>query len=136
MAQPEVVLSSRDVDRIDALLSGLPSSEAATKSNLEAELERGRIVEPGEVPPDVVTMNSSVRFSIASSGEQFSKTLVFPRDADGSADRVSILAPVGSALLGLSTGSTIEWPRHGGGHLTVRIDEIVYRPERAGDYHL
>ena len=78
-------------------------------------------------------MNSTVRFSIDSSGDDFCLTLVYPKDVDGSGDKISILAPVGSALLGLSTGDEIEWPRPGGGMIKVRIVEIVYQPEREGN---
>ena len=54
---------------------------------------------------------------------------------DASGGTISILAPVGSALLGLTEGDEIEWPSPGGGALRVRIMEILYQPERAGDYH-
>ena len=93
------------------------------------------VVEPEQIPPTVVTMNSTVRFSIDSSGEDFCLTLVYPKDVDGSGNTISILAPVGSALLGLSTGDEIEWPRPGGGTIKVRIVEIIYQPERAGKFH-
>jgi regulator of nucleoside diphosphate kinase len=61
-------------------------------------------------------------------------TLVFPRDADGSADKVSILAPVGSALLGLRFGDSIEWPIPGGRTIRLRVLSIQYQPEAAGDF--
>jgi regulator of nucleoside diphosphate kinase len=60
-------------------------------------------------------------------------TLVYPKDMDSSDRKISILAPVGSALLGLSQGAQIEWPKPGGGILRVRIEEIVYQPERSTD---
>ena len=99
-------------------------------------MERATIVEPGSVPPTVVTMNSTVKFCIEPSGETFCLTLVYPRDVDAEGRTISVLAPVGSALLGLSLGDEIEWPRPGGGVLHVRIEEILYQPERSGDYHL
>ena len=80
-------------------------------------------------------MNSTVRFALEDSGEEFSYTLVYPRDVDGSEGRISVLAPVGSALLGLSTGDRISWPGPGGKPISVRIVEVVYQPERAGDLH-
>lgn len=61
--------------------------------------------------------------------------LVYLQDMDGSADRISVLAPVGSALLGLTAGEHIEWPRPGGGTLKVRLVEVLYQPERAGEFH-
>jgi regulator of nucleoside diphosphate kinase len=69
------------------------------------------------------------------SGNDFCLTLVYPRDMDGSADRVSIFAPVGSALLGMSVGDELAWPGPGGKAMTVRVKEVVYQPEAAGELH-
>ncbi|SDA26232.1 GreA/GreB family elongation factor [Nitrosospira sp. Nsp11] len=133
-SRPQVVLTSQDLDRLEALLETLPANAFPAKE-LRAELDRSEIVEPEQIPPSVVTMNSTVRFSIDSSGDDFCLTLVYPKDVDGSGDKISILAPVGSALLGLSTGDEIEWPRPGGGMIKVRIVEIVYQPEREGKFY-
>jgi regulator of nucleoside diphosphate kinase len=133
-SRPQVVLTSQDLDRLEALLETLPANAFPAKE-LRAELDRSEIVEPEQIPPSVVTMNSTVRFSIDSSGEDFCLTLVYPKDVDGSGEKISILAPVGSALLGLSTGDEIEWPRPGGGMIKVRIVEIVYQPEREGKFY-
>ena len=133
--KPGVVLSSRDAERLEKLLASLPASAFAGKQELEAELDRADIVEPDEIPSDVVTMNSTVRFRVASSEEEFTLTLVYPKDMDDSGKTISILAPVGSAMLGLSQGDEIEWPKPGGGMLKVHIEEITYQPERAGEYH-
>lgn len=133
--KPQIILTSQDLDRLDALLESLPAKAFPDKAALQAELDRAEVVEPQEVPPSVVTMNSTVRFSIEDSDEDFRLTLVYPKDTDGNADRISILAPVGSALLGLSVGDELEWPRPGGGTMKVRVVEIVYQPERAGEFH-
>lgn len=133
--QPEILLPSQDIDRIERLLDSLGPGTVPGRSALEAELKRATIVEPQDIPPEVVTMNSTVRFQIESTGESFVMTLVYPRDMDDSPEKISILAPVGSALLGLSVGSRIEWPRPGGGTTTVRIEEVEYQPERSGEYH-
>ena len=93
------------------------------------------MVEPEQIPPDVVTMNSTVRFKIAETGEDFRLTLVYPKDAQGEPDRISILAPVGSALLGLAVGDELQWPKPGGEISTVRVMEVSYQPERSGDLH-
>ena len=61
--------------------------------------------------------------------------LVYPRDMDGSADRLSIFAPVGSALLGLAVGDELAWPGPGGKPMTVKVKAIVYQPESAGELH-
>ena len=133
--KPQVILTSRDLNRLEALLESLPENAFPGKAALQAELDRAEVVAPQQVPPSVVTMNSTVRFSIEDSGGDFCLTLVYPKDIDGNADRISILAPVGSALLGLSVGDELEWPRPGGGMMKVRVVEIVYQPERAGEFH-
>ena len=133
--KPNIVISSQDADRLDDLLDGLSVSEFPGKADLLAELERAEVVASEAIPPTVVTMNSTVRFRVVSTEQEFEMTLVYPKDADGSGKTISILAPVGSALLGLSQGEEIEWPRPGGGAVQVRIEEIVYQPERSGDYY-
>ncbi|MCG5513591.1 nucleoside diphosphate kinase regulator [Ectothiorhodospira shaposhnikovii] len=134
-SKPNIVLSSQDYDRLDSLLASISETAFPGKAALQAELDRAEVVDPEQIPPTVVTMNSTVRFVMDSTGESFCMTLVYPKDSTGQADKVSILAPVGSALLGLSVGDQIEWPRPGGGVIRVRIDEILYQPESAGDFH-
>ena len=80
-------------------------------------------------------MNSTVKFLIVETGKEFCLTLVYPRDMDGSADKISILAPVGSALLGLAVGDELAWPGPGGKAMTVQVKEIVYQPESSGELH-
>jgi len=133
--RPGIVMSSRDMDRLEALLDSLPDQSIPGVNALRDELDRADVVEPADVPPTVVTMNSTVRFRMASSEKDFSLTLVYPKDVDGSAGKLSILAPVGSALLGLSVGDEIEWPRPGGGTMQLTIAEVLYQPEREGDLH-
>ena len=135
MRKPPIILSSLDMDRIESLLAALPASALPGKAELQAELDRADVVPPEEVPPTVVTMNSTVKFSILETGKEFCLTLVYPRDMDGSADRISIVAPVGGALLGLSVGDELAWPGPGGKPMTVRVTEIIYQPERAGELH-
>ncbi|MCG3200967.1 MAG: Regulator of nucleoside diphosphate kinase [Gammaproteobacteria bacterium] len=133
--KPKVVISALDAERLEKLIQSLPRNAFPGRDDLEAELVRAEIVEPIDVPPTVVTMNSTVRFEVVSSSEEFCLTLVYPKDVDASGGRISILAPVGSALLGLSQGDEIEWPKPGGGTLRVRIKEVTYQPERSGEYH-
>jgi len=135
LKKPKVIISSLDAERLEKLIDALPDTAFPGKKDLEAELARAQIVAPKDVPPTVVTMNSTVRFEVESSHDEFQLTLVYPKDIDASGDKISILAPVGSALLGLSQGDEIEWPKPGGGVLRVRIKEVVYQPERAGEHH-
>lgn len=132
--RPEITISSLDLDRLYNLIESLPAKNFAGKAELEAELGRANVVDPTEVPPTIVTMNSTVKFTVESTQNEFELTLVYPKDVDSSGKTISILAPVGSALLGLSQGDEIEWPKPGGGLLKVKITEIVYQPERAGEF--
>src|SRR5688500_12311466 len=134
-SRPQIILTSQDLERLEALLESLPSNTVPGTAELQAELERAELVEPAQIPPTVVTMNSTGRFSIDSSGEEFCLTVVYPKGVDATGHKISILAPVGSALLGLATGDEIDWPRPGGGRIKVRIKEIVYQPEREGKFY-
>ncbi len=134
-SRARIILTSVDFDRLEALLDSLPKNAFPGRAELRAELERAEVVSPDRIPPNVVTMNSTVRFTIAESGETFRLTLVYPKDVGTDADRISVLAPVGSALLGLAVGDELQWPRPGGGVSTVRVDEVVYQPERSGELH-
>jgi len=133
--KPQIILSSLDLDRIEALLAAIPASALPGKADLQAELDRADVVEPAQMPANVVTMNSTVQFELLETRQDFRLTLVYPRDIDGSADRVSIFAPVGSALLGLSVGDELAWPGPGGKAMTVRVTGILYQPESAGELH-
>ena len=103
--------------------------------SLKEELDRAQIVLPKDIPSDVVTMNSRVRLSDMSKGEEQVYTLVFPRDADTVTGKISVLAPVGTAILGYRVGDMIEW-QVPAGKRKLKIEEIIYQPEAAGDYHL
>lgn len=132
--KPAIVISSLDAARLEKLLESLADRSFPGRDDLENELARADIVDPKDIPPTVVTMNSTVRFRIASSADVFDLTLVYPRDVDPNGGTISVLAPVGSALLGLSKGDEIEWPKPGGGVLRVCIEDVTYQPERAGEF--
>ena len=134
-SQPDIIISELDYSRIDNLLRATPGIATNIKSALLTELERAELVAPEQIPANVVTMNSQVKFSVISTGVTFTLKLVYPKDMDDSGDRISILAPVGSAMLGLKEGDEINWPDGNGGMLQVRIEAIEYQPERAGEFH-
>ena len=131
-SRPEIILSSIDAERLDALVA---SQSFFGRADLEAELARAKVVDPQDVPADVVTMNSTVKFSVEGSGDDIELTLVYPKDVDDSGRTISILAPVGSALLGLSQGDAIDWPKPGGGQIRLTVREVTFQPERSGTYH-
>ncbi len=104
-------------------------------AKLEAELSRGTIVDPTEVPPDVITMNSRVKLLDLDTGEEMVFTLVFPAEADLAASKISVLAPIGTAMLGYRVGDKFTWEVPDG-ERTLQVKELLYQPEAAGDYHL
>lgn len=129
---PPIVITRLDNLRIRRLLSSPGVRDTDAADALEDELDRAKLVEPTALPPDVVSMNSTVHLQECRSGREFELTLVYPEDA-GEADRVSVLAPVGSALLGLSVGSEIEWPLPDGRMAKIRVLGLRYQPEASGD---
>lgn len=131
---PSIIMSSLDHARLERLLDSSQSKQLPGADALLNEIVRATVVEPGEVPPDVVTMNSTVRFVDDASGAEYQFTLVYPEGVK-SADTISVLAPVGSALLGLSVGQSIEWQVPGGRRLNLRVLEIVRQPEAVGERH-
>lgn len=102
---------------------------------LETELDRAVIVPSRKVPANVVTMNTQMCVLDEDSGEEMLIQLVFPRDADFERGKISILAPLGTAMIGYRTGDTVEW-QVPSGMRHLRIKKITYQPEAAGDYHL
>ena len=120
MTEPLIVT---EADRL--LLSVLrPHAE------LQGELDRAVVVSSEAVPPDVVTMNARVVYSDETSGVQRVVTIVFPGEADAADGRVSVLSPIGTALLGLSVGQAIDWDFPDGSRRRLRVDELVHQPER------
>ena len=130
--RPEIIVSMADLERLEGLLGELRAGAPEIAEGLRSELDRARIVEPADVPHDVVTMNSTVRFADEESGKEFERTLCYPEEATGGTDKVSILAPLGSALLGLSVGQRIDWPVPGGRTARIRILDVIAKPGRAG----
>jgi len=104
-------------------------------NELEKELNRGKIVEPKDIPKDVITMNSTVLLKDLDSEKEMKYTLVFPDVADISKNKLSILAPIGTALIGYKVGDIIEWEVPAGLR-KLKVKEILYQPEAAGDYNL
>lgn len=130
---PAITLSSRDLARLEQLLESPAVAGKPAAEGLGRELERANVVEPADMPADVVTMNSEITCVDDVSGETHRLTLVYPHDADADQHRVSVLAPVGTALLGLSVGQSIDWNAPGGRSLRLRVTAISYQPEAAGD---
>lgn len=134
MEERTIYISAYDKKRLMKLISRNTPGNNSLKE-LSKELDRAQVVEPEDMPGNVITMNSRVRLKDIDSGEEMEYTLVFPEDADFKQKRISILAPVGTALIGYSVGDIIEWqvPK---GIRKLQVEELLYQPEAAGDYEL
>ena len=133
MAKPNIIVSEQDLNRLETMLEH-QKVLTDTMKHLEDELARADVVEAKEVPTNVVTMNAKVEITIAPSTESIEVTLVYPHDFHGNKGQVNILAPVGAAILGLAEGQDIEWPQPDGQIMKVRIEKVIYQPEREGNY--
>jgi regulator of nucleoside diphosphate kinase len=137
MLSNSLTMTEFDLRRLDALFGRLRHhlKPPPTLTALERELERAVVVKPEEIPPTVVTMNSEVRVMDLDTGERRCLTLVFPWIADIESGRVSVLAPLGTALLGSREGASVAWqsPR---GPRRLQVESVLFQPEAAGRFDL
>lgn len=131
---PAITLSSLDHLRLTNLIERVSVKDFPGVIALKAELDRAEVVEPRDMPADVISMNSRARIRLHNSGEEREITLCYPADADADSGRISILAPIGSALLGLAVGQQIDWPLPDGSHTRIEVLAVSYQPEADGDY--
>lgn len=138
MAERAIYITDYDMQRLRKLLEDARSVEDRRREDLKAlklELDRARRVAPEDVPPDVITMNSRVRLIDEDTGEEMVYTLVFPGDANMREDKISVLAPIGTGMLGYRVGDTFTWMVPDG-ERRLSVAEILYQPEAAGEYQL
>lgn len=129
---PSIYLTQNDCDRLSDLLEAYAAGSGGRRFEaLENELTRAIVVDANKIPKDVVTMNSRVVFEDETTGEQREVTLVYPTQADIDAGKISILVPVGSALLGLRVGQSIDWELPSGQRRRYRVIAVPYQPEAA-----
>ena len=102
---------------------------------LEEELDRAEVVRQKDIPADVITMRSTVRVKDLDTGEELIYRLVFPTEANYDESKISVLAPIGTAMLGYSRGDVIEWQVPSGVR-RLSIEDVLYQPEAKGDYDL
>ena len=138
MADTQLYLTRADYQRLnDVLRASLLErrEDLGDLTRLQEEIQRAKIVEPREIPIDVITMNSRVRLRDLDSGEQMEVSLVYPSASDAAAKKISVLAPIGTAILGYRTGDSVEWQVPAGvRHL--KIEDVLYQPEASGDFSL
>lgn len=130
----EVVVTAPDYARLRALARArMTSRDRDAAEALADELDRAEVVPPERIAGNIVTMNSRIVFRDEDTGESREVSLVYPEDSNPSEGRLSILAPVGTALLGLAVGQTIDWPLPNRQVRRYRLLEILYQPEASGD---
>lgn len=133
-----IFITEFDLKRLRELIADAGSTSYHNSTylkQLDEELHRGRVVAPQDVPGDVITMNSRVRLIDIESGEEMEYTLVFPQDSDPSQGKISILAPIGTAMLGFRVGDVFSWPVPDGMR-QLKVVKILYQPEASGDFEL
>lgn len=129
---PTITVTAQDLERLQQLLS---INESAAAEQLDLELARARVVPQDQIEGDIVTMNSEVVYEDLTTGVQRTVRLVYPEDADIERGWVSVLAPLGSALLGMRVGQEIAWKMPSGTR-RVRVVSVPYQPEANSDYGL
>lgn len=133
MNKREIYITERDMERLQALIDIGGKKDAAYLERLEEELDRAKVVDPRDIPNDVVTMNSSVMVKDLNTNEEKTFVLVFPGKANMTENAISILAPVGTALIGYKEGDVIDWEVPAGTK-RIQIIKVIYQPERNGNY--
>jgi regulator of nucleoside diphosphate kinase len=133
-----IYITELDYNRLSGLIDRTRERNSIDReylNKLEAELDRAEVVEAKDIPGDVITMRSKVRLKDLVSGESNTYSLVFPTEADFAEGKISVLAPIGTAILGYKQGDTIEWSVPSGLR-RLKVEEILYQPEAAGDHNL
>lgn len=129
-SNPSIIVASEDRSRLLQLVAQVDGSDVAEQ--LEAEVERAKVLPLSDVPDDVVVMDSELEYEVVTTGQRRRLHLVYPQDADSNLGRVSVLAPLGCALLGLRVGQQIDW-RMPGGLRRLRLLSVTRRlPAKAG----
>ena len=138
MTRRTIHVTEYDMIRLRKLLEGTQrwnQKDRAYLEHLEDELDRAVTIPSEKIPPNVVTMNSQMLVKDLDTEKEMEIQLVFPSEADFERGKISILAPIGTALIGYRAGDTVEW-RVPSGTRRLKIEDVTYQPEAAGDYHL
>ena len=136
MKQRQIFITAFDKKRLDELIAVAREFGEYARDDLDdlaAELARAKVIEPKKVPANVVTMNSKVILHDLDTSEDLTYSLVFPDEADIDSGAISVLAPVGTAILGYQEGNVVEWSVPSGKR-RIRIERILYQPEAAGHF--
>ena len=129
-----IYITQPDMNRLRSLIESMKSSRDDIKT-LNAELEQAKVVPSSEIPGDVITMNSKAQVRDLDDDEVMTYTLVFPAKANVDEGLISVLAPIGTAMLGHRVGDEFEWHVPAGA-IRLRVEKILYQPEAAGHHNL
>jgi regulator of nucleoside diphosphate kinase len=133
-----IYITTSDYDRLNGLIERSRERNGEVDreylDQLEEELAEAEVVNPEDIPQDVITMRSKVRLKDLKSGQTVMYSLVFPSEANSNEGQISVLAPIGTALLGNRSGDVVE-SRVPSGLRRLKVKEILYQPEAAGNYH-
>ncbi|WP_224652915.1 nucleoside diphosphate kinase regulator [Pectobacterium versatile] len=135
MTKPNLTISELDAERLDKLLEQPAFADSDIAQALNEELDRAEILPSASIPSHVVTMNSRVRFRDLNTNEEHIRTLVYPAAVKDSKEPLSVMAPLGAALLGMHVGNSIAWQLPNGEETRIEVLELLYQPEAAGEYH-
>jgi regulator of nucleoside diphosphate kinase len=133
MADRDIFITEADFEKLTRLLEGgrrRHRRDLAHVEQLDTELDRAHVVPADEIPPDVVTMNSEVVLRDLDTGDEMVLTLVFPHEANVDQRKISVLAPLGTAVLGYRAGDIIEWEVPGRMR-RLQVERVLYQPEAA-----
>lgn len=133
--RPPIIINRLDAERIQRLIDNASEKDLMVADLLDEELSRGEVLDPQDIPDDVVSMNSQIRFTDLTRGRQMIRTLVYPHALESVPDGISVMAPIGAALIGLKVGDVIEWPLPNQTEVRLRIDAIFWQPEREKQFH-
>jgi regulator of nucleoside diphosphate kinase len=129
-----IYITKADMTRLRNLIEAQKVSRDDL-TRLRSELDHARVVDPDEIPGDVITMNSKARLRDLDDQEEMTFTLVFPEHASIDHDRISVVAPIGTAMLGQREGDEFEWEVPAG-RVRLKVIKVLYQPEAAKQYHL
>ncbi|HHY89798.1 MAG TPA: nucleoside diphosphate kinase regulator [Chloroflexi bacterium] len=136
MVEPQIYITTSDRDKLRELITNAKYGEyrgSPYLQRLSEELDRAVVLPPEKIPGDVITLRSTAVLVDQESQEEMTYTLVFPEEADILEDKISVLAPIGTAMLGYRVGDTFEWETPDGKR-RIFVKAVLFQPEASGDY--
>ncbi|HEX2891015.1 nucleoside diphosphate kinase regulator [Vineibacter terrae] len=131
VALPPITLTADNHERLSRLADAAADGMSAEADFLAREVDRAVVVDPERIAPQIVTMNSRCVFRDDANGSDRTVTLVYPEDEDAAAGRISVLTPIGSALIGLAEGQSMSWRTRSGERRVLTLLKVAFQPEAA-----